>query len=195
MNNCEIVKDLIPLCVDDVASNSSVDFVNQHISTCAECRKVMENMKGSLQIPISTSEQLNSTKPFEKMRKVLSRRMILTAGISVLVICAVIVLLFLSDTKNLLNGKPLLTEGDAAYRASMKAKAYISFHMDEFPSADYDAIEPAVAAELVEDDEFSTQAYKVTVEFCIPDAAEYPAFEMLIDAVSGDTLKTTVLNK
>lgn len=195
MNDCEIVKDLIPLCVDDAASKSSVEFVKQHISTCAECRKVMENMKGSLQIPISTSEQLNSTKPFEKMRKVLTRKIIQTAVISVLVICAVFVLLFLSDTRNLLNGKPLLTEGEAAYQASVKAKAYISFHMDEFPSADYDAIEPEVAVEFVEDEEFSTKVYKVNVAYCVPDSAEYPAFEMLIDAVSGDTLKTTVLNE
>ena len=195
MNECEIIRDLIPLCVDDVASKSSVDLVNEHISTCEECRKVMENMKGSLQIPISTSEQLSGTKPFEKMRKVLTRKIIQTAVISVLVICAVFVLFFLSDTKNLLNGKPLLTEGDAVYQASLKAKAYIAFHTDDFPDADYDAIEPAVAVELVEDKEFSTMVYKVNVEYPVPGEADYPAFEILIDGVSGDTLKTTVLNQ
>ena len=31
MNECEIIRDLIPLCVDDVASKSSVDLVNEHI--------------------------------------------------------------------------------------------------------------------------------------------------------------------
>ena len=172
-----------------------MDLVNEHISTCEECRKVMENMKGSLQIPISTSEQLSGTKPFEKMRKVLTRKIIQTAVISVLVICAVFVLFFLSDTKNLLNGKPLLTEGDAVYQASLKAKAYIAFHTDDFPDADYDAIEPVAAVELVEDKEFSTMVYKVNVEYPVPDEADYPAFEMLIDGVSGDTLKTTVLNQ
>ena len=48
--------------------------------------------------------------------------------------------------------------------------------------------------ELVEDKEFSTMVYKVNVEYPVPDEADYPAFEMLIDGVSGDTLKTTVLN-
>lgn len=195
MNDCDIVKDLIPLCVDDAASSSSVAFVNAHIAVCPGCRAVMENAKGALQIPISTSEQLNSTKPFEKMRKVLTRKIIHTAVVSVLVICAVLVLCFLSDTKNVLNGNPLLTEGDAAYRASLKAKAFIAFHAEDFPPADYDAIEPSVAVELVEDMEFSATVYKVYVDFCISDTAEHPAFEMLIDAVSGDTLKTTVLNK
>lgn len=195
MNDCEIVRDLIPLCIDDAASKSSVDFVNEHIGACKECRKIMEDMKGSLQIPISTSEQLNNAKPFEKMRKLLTRKIIQAAVISVLVVCAVFILCFLSNTKNLLNGKPLLTEGEAAYRGSLKAKAYLSFHAEEFPSADYDAIEPSVAVELYDDEAFSAQVYKVHVEFCIPDTTEYPTFEMLIDAVSGDTLKTTVLNK
>lgn len=194
MNRCEIAKDLIPLCIDDAASRSSVEFVNEHIASCPECRKVMEDMKGSLQIPISTREQLNSTKPFEKMRKLLTHRIVQTAAVCVLVICGVLALCFLSDTRNLLNGEPLLTEGEAAYRASLKAKAYITFHLDEFPSADYDAIEPAVTAELAEDEEFQTQVYRVHVEFPVPDGADGPAFEMLIDAVSGDTLKTTVLN-
>lgn len=195
MNNCEIVKDLIPLCVDDAASASSVEFVNQHIASCPECRKVMENMQGTLRIPISTGEQLNGTKPFEKMRKLMTRKIIRTAVISVLVICAVIVMCFLADTRNLLGGEPLLTEGEAAYKASLKARAYLEFHMDEFPAADYDAIEPSVAVELVEqDEEFFTMVYKVRVQYDVPDSAEDPAFEMRIDAVSGDTLKTTRLN-
>ncbi|MCQ2520736.1 MAG: zf-HC2 domain-containing protein [Lachnospiraceae bacterium] len=196
MSDCEIVKDLIPLCVDDVASKSSVAFVNEHISTCADCRKVMQDMKSPLQIPISTSEQLSNTKPFEKMRRVLTRKIIQTAVIAVLVICGVLALFYLSDTRNLLNGKPLLTEGDAALTASLKAKAYITFNIDKFPDADYDAIEPAVTAELVEkDEEFFTMVYKVHVEFDVPDVTDDPEFEVLIDALSGDTLKTSVLNK
>lgn len=86
MNNCEIVKDLIPLCVDDVASKSSVDFVNEHISTCTECRKEMENMKGSLRIPVNTNQQLQGAKPFEKMSKLLTNRIIKASVISVLVV-------------------------------------------------------------------------------------------------------------
>lgn len=193
MNECEIAKDLIPLCVDDAASPSSVEFVNRHISACADCRKVMENMKGSLQIPISTGEQLNGTKPFERMRRLLTHRIIQTAAVSVLVICAVLVLCFLSDTRNLLNGKPLLTEGDAAYRASLKTKAYIVFHAEEFPAADYDAIEPVLTVELTEDAQFGAMVYKVHVEYPLAETEDDPAFEVLIDAVSGDTLRTTAV--
>lgn len=90
---------------------------------------------------------------------------------------------------------PLLTEGKATYQASLKARAYIEFHKDEYPDADYDEIEPIVTAELTDVEEFDTRAYKVNVEFPVPESTHSPAFEMLIDANSGDTLRTTPLNR
>lgn len=98
------------------------------------------------------------------------------------------------DNANGQEEKVLLTEGKAAYQASLKARAYIEFHKNEYPDADYDAIEPDVTVELVDSEEFDTKAYKVHVEYFLPDAAPAPAFEMLIDANSGDTLKNTPLN-
>lgn len=85
----------------------------------------------------------------------------------------------------------LLTEGKAAYQASLKARAYIEFHKDEYPDADYDEIEPIVTAELTDVEEFDTRAYKVNVEFPVPESTDSPVFEILIDANSGDTLRTT----
>lgn len=194
MNRCDIVRDLIPLCIDDAASEASVDFVNTHLAACPECRKIMDNMKGTLQIPISAAGQLEGMKPFEKMKRLLTTRMIKTAVISVLVICAVLVLCFLSDTKKVMNGQPLLTEGTAAYQASLKSKAYLAFHAEEFPAADYGTMEPSIAVELIVSEEFSDTVYRVNVAYPIPGTADYPVFEMLIDPYSGDTLKTTVLS-
>lgn len=196
MNHCEIVRDLIPLCVDDAASGSSVEFVNAHIAACPECRRVMESMGKPLQIPVSTSLQMQSKKPFEKMKAILTRRMIRTAVISVLVICAVLVLCLMMNPNFGLHGEPLITEGKAAYHASLQTRAYIAFHAEEFPNADYDAIEPAVTVEFVEhDEEFFTSAYKVTVEYPVAGSSAYPAFEVLIDAMSGETLKKVVVNR
>ncbi len=36
---CETAKDLIPLCIDDSASYSSISAVNIHLSVCPECRR------------------------------------------------------------------------------------------------------------------------------------------------------------
>lgn len=43
--NCDITRDLMPLCLDGMCSESSKDFVNEHISTCVECKQVFEDIK------------------------------------------------------------------------------------------------------------------------------------------------------
>lgn len=43
--NCDITRDLIPLCLDGICSESSKDFINEHISTCLECKQIFEDVK------------------------------------------------------------------------------------------------------------------------------------------------------
>ncbi len=38
-NECSIVKDVMPLCIDDIASNDTKEFVKQHIENCTKCEK------------------------------------------------------------------------------------------------------------------------------------------------------------
>ena len=44
---CNIVRDLIPLVVEDMASEDSVSFVNEHINTCVSCRAEYKRMKNT----------------------------------------------------------------------------------------------------------------------------------------------------
>lgn len=43
--NCNIVKDLIPLYIDECCSEESKNAVEEHIKVCDECRKLFEDMK------------------------------------------------------------------------------------------------------------------------------------------------------
>ena len=43
--NCDITRDLIPLCLDGVCSESSKDFINEHISTCPQCKQIFDDVK------------------------------------------------------------------------------------------------------------------------------------------------------
>ena len=45
---CEIIKDLIPLYVDDVCSEKSKGLIEEHIAECEECRKNLAALKGEL---------------------------------------------------------------------------------------------------------------------------------------------------
>lgn len=43
--NCNIIKDLIPLCIDGCCSQESDRAVQEHIDSCNECKKLFEDMK------------------------------------------------------------------------------------------------------------------------------------------------------
>ncbi|KZE75245.1 hypothetical protein AV654_27005 [Paenibacillus elgii] len=45
MNTCSIVKDLMPLHVEGLASEESASLVERHIADCEECRRYYETMK------------------------------------------------------------------------------------------------------------------------------------------------------
>ena len=45
---CNVARDLMPLCIDGAASEESKAYVDSHVSECEPCRAVYEGMKGSL---------------------------------------------------------------------------------------------------------------------------------------------------
>jgi len=56
MNNCSIVRDLLPLYVDDVLSKNSKELVGEHLAICENCSKAFTNMQSEIAMP-----QYNST--------------------------------------------------------------------------------------------------------------------------------------
>lgn len=43
--DCEIIKDLLPLYVDDVCSTGTKELVEKHLKNCNECQKILKNME------------------------------------------------------------------------------------------------------------------------------------------------------
>lgn len=54
--SCEIIKDLLPLYHDGVCSNESKDMVEEHLSSCEDCRAELQAMDNALTI---TSKEQN----------------------------------------------------------------------------------------------------------------------------------------
>lgn len=46
--DCEVVRDLMPLVLDDVASDGSKHMVSTHVQTCAQCAAYMNQLKADL---------------------------------------------------------------------------------------------------------------------------------------------------
>lgn len=48
MKNCSIVSDLLPLYVENLVSEDSKEFIENHIDTCNSCREELDNLKKDL---------------------------------------------------------------------------------------------------------------------------------------------------
>ena len=42
---CELIRDLFPSYIDDLTSNVTNEFIEEHLSECEACRCVLESMK------------------------------------------------------------------------------------------------------------------------------------------------------
>ncbi|WP_276888229.1 zf-HC2 domain-containing protein [Anaerococcus lactolyticus] len=83
---CDIVKDLMPLYIDDVLSENSKIFVKDHIDSCESCRKYYEKLSSEVKIPSSKYARKADLKPLEYLKASLSRKIIKRVLAVVLVI-------------------------------------------------------------------------------------------------------------
>lgn len=52
-NTCHLIKDLLPLYVDDAVSHESAESIHSHLGHCESCRREYEILKKELAIPTS----------------------------------------------------------------------------------------------------------------------------------------------
>lgn len=90
-NECNIIRDILPLYVEDMVSADTSAFVEEHLEKCAECRAELENMKKPNKIEISTpSIQDNDTIQLKSFKKKLNKKKRLMIGGTVVVTIMVI---------------------------------------------------------------------------------------------------------
>ena len=91
MKDCGIVKDLLPLMAEDMASEESIAFVRKHLETCADCRKAYEEMKAPVEAELAA--------PLKTVKKAVKRRGLLIAGLIACLVAALIFGVFARLTK------------------------------------------------------------------------------------------------
>lgn len=90
---CDIIRDLLPLYVDDVLSEDSRMLVKTHIQACDDCKNIYEALRHDLDnasTDCGFSEQnIEETKPLKRIRKQIKQRnaklAILVATLSLIV--------------------------------------------------------------------------------------------------------------
>ena len=83
MKDCGIVKDLLPLVAENMASEESAAFVKEHLETCEDCRKAFEEMK--------TPVEAEPAAPLKTVKKAVKKRGWLIAGLIACLVAALLV--------------------------------------------------------------------------------------------------------
>lgn len=82
---CEIVRDILPLYVEELASNSSRTLIEDHIKTCKTCRDALVQMQKAISVPVETD-----VKALQHLRAQIRRKMILTVTSVLLIVLTVV---------------------------------------------------------------------------------------------------------
>lgn len=86
--DCKIVQDLLPNYLENLTSEVTNEFIEQHIAKCPECKKVFNNMSGEIEVEeINQDKEINYLKGIRKRVK----RTITIVSLIVIIIASCIV--------------------------------------------------------------------------------------------------------
>ncbi len=93
-NECCIVKDVMPLYLENMLSNETGDFVKEHLEKCAECLAEFEELKTENKSEKPDAQQIkNDSVALFSLKKKLRRMVIIAASVLVALALTVIVLI------------------------------------------------------------------------------------------------------
>lgn len=100
--SCDIVRDILPLYLDDVVSEETKEMIEEHLNSCETCKKEAAIMKQDVILPINQSTQLAEAKVLKNLKTKIRRRKIMVGIISAILAVTVIIslLLFLTFSKS-----------------------------------------------------------------------------------------------
>lgn len=114
---CNIIRDLLPLYCDDMASDESREEIDIHLASCEECRKIYEDMKSGR---IEIKNNFENLDPLKKVRrKIWTMR--ITAVLAVIVMIFSGCYFFLCKNPSLAKAKQV----DCTTETDLYGKAYL----------------------------------------------------------------------
>lgn len=92
-NQCNLIKDILPLYVEDMVSTDTKEFVNAHLEHCAECRAELERMRGPAKF-VPDIDIDTDIVPLKRIKKDLFIRRLQTIFFTAIIACAVVMIVF-----------------------------------------------------------------------------------------------------
>lgn len=82
--NCNIIRDILPLYVDNVVCEDTKIMVEEHLKHCKSCRETARKLTQEIVLPSDANVQLQEAKPLKDFKKKMSRKRILVSLVSIL---------------------------------------------------------------------------------------------------------------
>lgn len=74
-NECNIIRDILPLYVENIVSEDTVAFVEEHLEGCADCREELKSVRASAEIEKGYSDISDMQKSEAEALRILKRKM------------------------------------------------------------------------------------------------------------------------
>ncbi len=128
--NCEVIKDLLPLYVEDLASSSTRMVVEEHLATCKECQKEKVSLCTEMLMPQNTD-----IKAMKNISAKLFRKKVSTICVCVLTMILIFVLIALNVNA------PIVLPYE-------KVEEYVSINKNESGELVFDIMDPTLEVDI-----------------------------------------------
>lgn len=89
INECSIVRDILPLYIEDMVSNDTASFVEEHLKNCPECQKELSKLKAVTEVEFVSKETVlthqEEAAPLRALKRKLRRKQIISMALSFIV--------------------------------------------------------------------------------------------------------------
>ena len=95
---CKIVRDLLPSCVDKVTDEVTNKFIQDHIQECEECKKVLENMGEEVILDkVKEKEKLDYLKKVRRRQGI--KIALVTIILLIMIVSSIVFCMFMATAK------------------------------------------------------------------------------------------------
>lgn len=91
---CDVVKDILPLYIDDVVSDDTRKLIEEHLGSCSACRIEAEEMKRGIEIPLDSQIEIDEAGMIKDLKIKFLKKKMLVAIISAVAALAAAALLY-----------------------------------------------------------------------------------------------------
>ncbi|WP_044338772.1 zf-HC2 domain-containing protein [Rossellomorea aquimaris] len=133
--SCNMIRDILPLYVEDMASQDTRDLVEEHIASCENCKKRLEEMRTFEEPPVDTD-----IAPLRNIQNTLRKKKLQTIILSVMVtlVFAVVTIAYLTTPAYISydeNAVSIIEKEDGTILLNFSEEVS-GYNVNQYPAAD-----------------------------------------------------------